>query len=330
MAEVHHFAFGWINPTLAYVMSFLGSLLGLVLAGRAREVDGGQRARWLVLAAVAIGGTGIWLMHFMAMVGFDVPATVVRYDVLMTLASVVIAIVIVAIGLLVVGMGRPRAWKLLVGGPLTGLGVAAMHYTGMYAIHLGGVVSFDSGRVALSVVIAVVAATVALWFALVIRDISVTVAAALLMAAAVTSMHYVGMSAVRVRLAPEAATIDGVNPFVLLLPISILACVVITALAYATVGFTARRETRRETERAGAGGDGPVGTPGAGTGRADDARAGAGRAGGAGPGSTDSDGAGGAGPVTVPGQRPGSLAERLADSRRGGAALIRPRPTRNG
>ncbi|HEV7899225.1 MAG TPA: MHYT domain-containing protein [Planosporangium sp.] len=250
MAEVHHFAFGWINPTLAYVMSFLGSLLGLVLATRARDVDGASRARWLALAAVAIGGTAIWLMHFMAMIGFDVPSTVVRYDVPMTLASVVIAVVIVGIGLFVVGMGRPSMWKLLVGGPITGVGVAAMHYTGMAAMHMGGVVSYDRTKVALSVAIAVVAATVALWFALVIRGAAVTVAAALLMGVAVCSMHYVGMSAVQVKLAPEASEIPGVSPFVLLLPISILACVVITVLAYATVGFSTQREDAED--------DGPV------------------------------------------------------------------------
>jgi NO-binding membrane sensor protein with MHYT domain len=250
VAEVHHFAFGWINPTLAYVLSFLGSLLGLVLATRARESGGIRRARWLLLAAVAIGGTGIWLMHFMAMIGFDVPNTVVRYDVPMTLLSVVIAVVIVGVGLLIVGMGRPRLWKLLIGGPVTGVGVAAMHYAGMAAIRMGGVMSFDRTKVVLSVAIAVVAATVALWFALVIRGATATVAAAMLMGAAVCSMHYTGMSAISVKLSAETAAVQGVSPFVLLLPISILACVVITVLAYATIGFSVQMENAQTDEAA--------------------------------------------------------------------------------
>nr|WP_275941324.1 MHYT domain-containing protein [Planosporangium flavigriseum] len=223
-------------------------MLGLVLAARARDVSGKHRVRWLALAAVAIGGTGIWLMHFMAMVGFDVPSTAVRYDTLMTLVSVVIAVVIVGLGLLIVGTGQPRLWKLLVGGPIAGVGVAAMHYGGMAAIRMGGVMSFDRTRVVLSIVIAIVAATVALWFALVIRGASATVGAALLMAVAVCSMHYTGMSAIRVRLAPEGGTIEGVSPLVLLMPISIMACVVITALAYATVGLSVQRENRRGVE----------------------------------------------------------------------------------
>jgi NO-binding membrane sensor protein with MHYT domain len=250
VTEVHHFAFGWINPTLAYVLSFLGSLLGLVLTTRAREADGIRRARWLLLAAVAIGGTGIWLMHFMAMIGFDVPNTVVRYDVPMTLLSVVIAVVIVGVGLLIVGMGRPRPWKLLIGGPVTGIGVAAMHYAGMAAIRMGGVMSFDRTKVVLSVAIAVVAATVALWFAVVIRGATATVAAAMLMGAAVCSMHYTGMSAISVKLSSETAAVQGVSPFVLLLPISILACVVITVLAYATIGFSVQMENAQTDEAA--------------------------------------------------------------------------------
>lgn len=248
MAEVHHFAFGWINPTLAYVLSFLGSLLGLVFTARARDVAGLNRLRWLALAAVAIGGTGIWLMHFMAMIGFDVPATVVRYDVPMTIASVVLAVLIVGVGLLIVGTGRPAVRKVLIGGPITGIGVAAMHYTGMAAIRLGGVMTYEPKRVALSIVIAIVAATVALWFGQVIHGATATVAAAMLMAVAVCSMHYVGMSAVQVRLASPAGTIEGVAPFVLLMPISIMACVVITALAYATVGLSVRRENERSEE----------------------------------------------------------------------------------
>ncbi len=72
--HVDHFSYGWLTPGLAYFLSVLGSLLGLVCTVRARAmIDNARRARWLVLAAWAIGGTGIWVMHFMAMIGFSVP-----------------------------------------------------------------------------------------------------------------------------------------------------------------------------------------------------------------------------------------------------------------
>src|SRR5438045_8083772 len=106
MTEVHHFAHGVVNPAAAYVLAFLGSLLGLHCTVRARGADSrGRRARWLVLAGFSIGG-GIWLMHFMAMLGFDVPASPVRYDPVFTAASAVSAIAVVGAGLFIAGTGR--------------------------------------------------------------------------------------------------------------------------------------------------------------------------------------------------------------------------------
>jgi NO-binding membrane sensor protein with MHYT domain len=252
LAEIHHFAYGWISPTLAFVMSFLGSLLGLVLAGRARESTGFARARWLALAAVAIGGTGIWLMHFMAMIGFDIPRSIVRYDVPMTVTSLGIAIVIVSLGLFTIGFGfgfgRMLAVRIVFGGFFTGLGVAAMHYTGMAAVRTEGRLTYDMHLVVLSVVIAVAASTVALWFAAAVRGASATVGAALLMGLAVCSMHYTAMAAVHVRLDDTPVQAGTVGPFVLLTPIAVLACVMITALGYASIGSAVHQENQREED----------------------------------------------------------------------------------
>lgn len=248
MAQVHHFAYGLINPVLGFVLAFLGSLLSLVLATRARGAVGGSRARWLVMSAVALGGTGIWLMHFMAILGFDVPDTLIRYSALITVASFVIAVLVVAIGLfLAVYAQRPTIVRIVAGGIVTGIGVAAMHYTGMSALMFAGELSYDPGLVAASVAIAIVAATVALWFATVIRGAWATVAAAVLMAIAVCSMHYTGMAAVRIELSNDMPPISGgMGAFELLAPIAVLACVLISCLAYATVGFTVRRENDQE------------------------------------------------------------------------------------
>ncbi len=87
---------------------------------------------------------------------------------------------------------------LFAGGGITGLGVGAMHYAGMYAMKSDASISYDGRIVALSMVIAVVAATAALWFTLHVRGTLVTVAAALVMGVAVSGMHYTGMFAMRV------------------------------------------------------------------------------------------------------------------------------------
>jgi NO-binding membrane sensor protein with MHYT domain len=246
VTQVHHFAYGSINPVLAFVLSFLGSLLSLVLAARARGTTGWDRARWLLFSALALGGTGIWLMHFMAMLGFDVPQTLITYDLWITAASFVLAVLMVSVGLFVSVFSSPSGVKIAIGGIFTGIGVASMHYTGMSALDFAGEMTFDPTLVGASFIIAVVAATVALWFAAVIRGATATVAAAALMAVAVCSMHYTGMAAVQIELDPGRPPAEGMGAFELLAPIAVLACVMISTLAYATVGFTVRRENAQE------------------------------------------------------------------------------------
>ena len=199
--HVDHFTFGVVTPMLSYALSVLGSALGLVCTVRARNMtDRKQRARWLARAAWAIGGTGIWTMHIMAMLGFSVAGVTIRYDLAMTVASWITAIVVVGIGLFIVGYGKPSAPKILVAGTLTGIGVAGMHYTGMAAMRLDGSFGYDPLRVTLSVVIAIVAATVALWLAMTVRRALAIGASALVMGIAVNGMHFTGMSALSVHL----------------------------------------------------------------------------------------------------------------------------------
>jgi NO-binding membrane sensor protein with MHYT domain len=139
MAEVHHFAYGVFNPIAAYLLAFLGSFLGLLSTGRARSAHTrSRRNRWLIIAAFSIGGGAIWLMHFTAMLGFDVPDSPVRYGPAITMLSLAIAIVTVGVGLMVVGHGRRSVTKTVLAGTITGVGVLAMHYSGMAGMHVAG------------------------------------------------------------------------------------------------------------------------------------------------------------------------------------------------
>jgi len=233
MAEVHHFTYGWITPAFSYSLSVIGSLLALICTARARSTPvRASRARWLGLAAWALGGTGIWVMHFLAMLGFTIPGSSVRYDVGITIASWVIAVFTVGIGLFIVGMGRRAVWKILLGGLFTGLGVAGMHYTGMAAMRMQGTVGYDRRLVIISIAIAVVAATVALWFTVTLRRPAHLGVAALIMGIAVNGMHFTGMAAMRVHLAP-GGQLEGVPPLVFLAPIMLFVMTVVITLAYA-------------------------------------------------------------------------------------------------
>jgi NO-binding membrane sensor protein with MHYT domain len=180
-------------------------------------------------------------MHFMAMLGFDVPGSPVRYHPGLTALSMLIAVGTVGAGLFTVGFGRRSVARLVAGGLLTGTGVAAMHYTGMAALRVAGRISYDPNLVAASVAIAVVAATVALWFTVSVRHGGQTAAAALVMAAAITGMHYTGMAAVRVKLGDSASDVAGVSPLLLIIPITLL-----TAGALLAVSFTALQALTEE------------------------------------------------------------------------------------
>src|SRR5580765_4493067 len=80
-AEVEQFSYGVTNPIVAAVMAYFGCLLGLVCTAHARTLPAGvKRVRWLVAGATAIGAAGLWLMHMMAVLGFEVENTPMRYD----------------------------------------------------------------------------------------------------------------------------------------------------------------------------------------------------------------------------------------------------------
>lgn len=235
MLDIHHFSYGWLTPVLAYAMSVIGSLLGLQCAARSRSEEG--RVGWLIGAAIAIGGTGIWVMHFIAMLGFSIRGTEIRYDVPLTLLSAVTAIVVVGIGLFMVNKPEPTWLGLLAGGVVTGLGVGGMHYTGMAAMKTTAHLSYDLPIVGLSLLIAVVAATVALWFTLRVRGFLATGAAALIMGVAVCGMHYTGMASMHAHRVDHALPPTGSGAMELLAPI-VVAISVITILLLISVGLT--------------------------------------------------------------------------------------------
>ena len=223
MVHVDNFTYGLVTPVLGYVMSSLGCFLGLRCTTRARASHGAQRARWLLLAAVSVATTGIWVMHFVAMLGFTIPGQTITYSVPVTIASMLIAVVVVGIGLLIVGFGSAGWRNLLLGGVIIGVGVASMHYIGMAAMRMPDAIRYDNTLVVLSVVIAAVAGTAALWAALRLTAVWSTLVASLIMGVAVSGMHYTGMAAMHVYGTQDpgmlASMSGGVSAQVFLLPL---------------------------------------------------------------------------------------------------------------
>ncbi|EDY55193.1 MULTISPECIES: MHYT domain-containing protein [Streptomyces] len=217
---VDGFSYGLVTPLVAYLMACLGGALGLRCTTRSMLVSRSWRPGWLALGSVAIG-SGIWTMHFVAMMGFKVEQTPIHYDRFITFASLGVAIVMVGIGVFIVGYRGASGTALMTGGAVTGLGIASMHYLGMAGMRLNGQLEYNTVTVAISVVIAVVAATAALWAAGQVRGFLWSVGASLIMGLAVTGMHYTGMAALSVHLHGSSAPVAGDSPATLLAPMMI-------------------------------------------------------------------------------------------------------------
>jgi len=170
------------------------SYTALDLAGRIRASEGWLRRVWLVTAAIAMGG-GIWAMHFVAMLAFSMPGMEVGYDVELTVVSLLVAIVVTGAGFAVMSRSRGAPGPLLVAGVFMGLGIVAMHYIGMAAMQMPTTLSYDRLWLAISVLIAVGAATAALWLASRESLLVVRFGAAAMMGAAISGMHFAGMRA---------------------------------------------------------------------------------------------------------------------------------------
>ncbi|MBT2395005.1 MHYT domain-containing protein [Streptomyces sp. ISL-100] len=241
MGHLDHATFGWLTPVLSYAMAAIGAALALRCTVRALGASGRSRRNWLITAASALG-TGIWTMHFVAMLGFGVTGTEIHYNVPLTILSLIVAMLVVGAGVFAVGYGRDRGRALLLGGLTTGLGVASMHYLGMAALRLNGAVSYDPLLVGLSVAIAVVAATAALWAALNIKSPVAVAVASLVMGAAVSSMHYTGMAAVSVRVSPSGSELPGATAMQFIFPLA----VGLGSYLFLTAAFVALSPTARE------------------------------------------------------------------------------------
>ncbi|GAA1469703.1 histidine kinase [Nocardiopsis exhalans] len=217
---IDHFAYGWWTPAIAYVLSVTGSFIGLRFALLSRDAAGAGRWLWLTLSAACLGGTAIWSMHFVAMMGFRVQGAPIRYDTTLTILSGLLAIGVMFVALTLATTRPTKPW-IISGGLIAGAGVVGMHYMGMASMNVHGHLHHDPVYVGAACVIAVSAATTALWFALNVRRASYSLLAALLMGIAVSAMHYTGMfgmsftAAEQVPLTPP----PGANTSDLLLPL---------------------------------------------------------------------------------------------------------------
>ncbi|MFP2769896.1 putative bifunctional diguanylate cyclase/phosphodiesterase [Oceanisphaera sp. KMM 10153] len=180
------------------IVAILASYTALNMASRVSSTSGRSALLWLIGGSFAMG-FGIWSMHFIGMLAFQLPITL-GYDVPLTLVSLLIAVVSSALALYLVCKDTLPWARLVSGGVLMGLGIACMHYTGMEAMLMTPRIIYVPWIFVLSIVIAILASVAALWLAFRLRQevkraTYSRMGAALVMGCAIIGMHYTGMAA---------------------------------------------------------------------------------------------------------------------------------------
>ena len=185
---------GTYNPhlvALSILVAAFASYTALDLGGRVAATGGVAPRMWLVPAAIAMGG-GIWSMHFIAMLAFNMP-TPMSYDIGVTMLSLLVAILVTGAGFYFINRQSALPRSFVFSGVFMGLGISAMHYIGMAAMREHAEISYDFLFVALSLVIAIGASTAALWLAFRTTDLGQKLVAAVVMGVAISGMHYSAM-----------------------------------------------------------------------------------------------------------------------------------------
>ncbi|WP_229257385.1 MHYT domain-containing protein, partial [Duganella callida] len=224
--------------------------MGLQVASQTRSAGTrGLRAAMLATGSLALG-CGVWAMHFIGMLAFDLCIDT-DYDHGITLLSIIPSLAASWVALFIISMRSVSAVSLLCGGVLVGAGIGAMHYTGMAAMRTALDLRYDPLMFGLSIVVAVVLATLALWIRYglgavrrlprgVVGGISATV-----MGCAIAGMHYTGMAAARfVGALPPDAKPEQHTTF-LALAIALIT-VVVTVFALAANGMLRYREMYKQ------------------------------------------------------------------------------------
>ena len=227
---------------LALCIGMFGAVATAQLVARLGSVKGARSYGWTILASVA-AGTTVWCTHFIAMMAYIADAPV-RLDFGYTIASLVIAIGAAAPGI-ALAASRWR-WAGAAGGALVGLAISAMHYTGMAAYRIDGIVTWDLGYVALSLVFACGCSAMA--FAT-IRNASrsAVIGGGGMFGLAIVLLHFTGMTAMHVTVLETGD--EGLGEIAMEMLAIATALAALLVVGCSTAAASIDRQSRKETLR---------------------------------------------------------------------------------
>lgn len=149
-------------------------------------------------------GIGIWSMHFIGMLAFSVEGIEIYYDVPLMMLSIVVAVLASALALYTVSSREISSVNFMVGTFTMGAAIAGMHYIGIWSMKMAAKIHWDWSYVVLSILIAIIASSGALFMAFWLRsDLSLRGflfrgLGGVLMGFAISGMHYTGMAAMMI------------------------------------------------------------------------------------------------------------------------------------
>ncbi len=208
--------YDFVLVSLSVIVAIFASYAALLVSQHVATVALAKtRHLWIAGGSLCLG-IGIWAMHFVGMLAFSLPCST-SYDASLTFLSTIPGILASAFALKIISRRELSRSQLALGGLLIGAGIGAMHYSGMAAMRLNGLIRYDIKLFALSIVVAILLATLSLWIKFRLQSLHgrwakwSTVASATVMGLAVSGMHYTAMaSAYFVR--GNTTVSDGIAP----------------------------------------------------------------------------------------------------------------------
>jgi NO-binding membrane sensor protein with MHYT domain len=180
---------------LSIAIAVQGSFVGLSLA-TGLDAATGVRRRLLLAGSALTLATGVWSMHFVAMLAASFPSAI-DYLVLPTLASFLICVIVVGLGVYAAHAQQSPRLRIGLGAVAMGLGISTMHYVGMRAVHLAGPTYQQAPFVVASVLVSIAASAFAL-LALGGRPNRLRLfLGAVVLGLAISGMHYTAMAGMR-------------------------------------------------------------------------------------------------------------------------------------
>jgi PAS domain S-box-containing protein len=189
---------------LSLTIAIFASFMAFQVASQAsKSLSPLRKQVSLLVGSITLGG-GVWSMHFIGMLAFELCSSV-SYNWGLTILSLVPAVAASWVALNFLVREKVNAQQLILGGVLMGAGVGTMHYIGMAAMEMAPLLRYDLTMFVVSIVVAVVLAILSLWtrfglehnFLATRHSLVTNTIASIIMGLAIAGMHYTGMAAAR-------------------------------------------------------------------------------------------------------------------------------------